>query len=327
MMGFKSAFQQEMRDYLTVRKHAVSPGTYRCDCATLRSFDCYLVANGADGKEIGSAAVHGWMQSLCPSYARSTFVGKVSSLRKFLEYLRYSGFTVFLPRCPKLVDTYSPYIFSDAELEKIFRAADSIRPAASARPYMHLEIPMLLRLLYCCGLRLGEALALQVKDVHFQDGTILIRNAKNKKQRIVPVDWALAGMLGKYCLAMDLACDPENCLFPGRSPGKPLSKHTAWRRFRRILEETGIYTEQEAHTRGQCLHCFRHLFAIRSFAQAERNGRPVDDSVPYLSIYLGHDDMNGTEKYLKFSSDMFPEYNAMFESYAGEAFSEVSYGE
>lgn len=37
--------------------------------------------------------------------------------------------------------------------------------------------------------------------------------------------------------------------------------------------------------------------------------------------------MNGTEKYLKFSSDMFPEYNAMFESCAGEAFSEVSYEE
>ena len=327
MTDFKSAFQQEMTDYLAVRKHAVSPGTYGCDCATLRSFDCYLAANGTDGKEIGIAAVHGWMQSLCPSYARSTFVGKVSSLRKFLEYLRYSGFAVFLPRCPKLDDAYLPYIFSDTELEKIFRAADSIRPAAPARPYIHLELPMLLRLLYCCGLRLGEALALQVKDIHFKDGTILIRNAKNKKQRIVPVDWALAGMLGKYCLAMGLAGGPEDFLFPGRSPGKPLSKNTAWRRFRRILEETGIYTKPEAHTRGQCLHCFRHLFAIRSFAQAERNGRPVDDSVPYLSIYLGHDDMNGTEKYLKFSSDMFPEYNAMFESYAGEAFSEVSYEE
>ena len=31
-------------------------------------------------------------------------------------------------------------------------------------------------------------------------------------------------------------------------------------------------------------------------AQAERNGRLTDDSVPYLSLYLGHDDMNGTEK-------------------------------
>lgn len=104
-------------------------------------------------------------------------------------------------------------------------------------------------------------------------------------------------------------------------------KSTAWRRFREILKETGIYVETDAHTHGQCLHCFRHLFAIKSFAQAERNGRSTHDSVPYLSVYLGHNDMNGTEKYLKFSSYMFPEYNEMFESYAGGVFAEVAYEE
>ena len=49
-----------------------------------------------------------------------------------------------------------------------------------------------------------------------------------------------------------------------------------------------------------------HYFAIHSFAQAEQNGRPAEDSVPFLSVYLGHHDMDETEKYLKFSGDMFP---------------------
>lgn len=316
-----------MSDCLSLRQHAVSPGTYRRDCSVLHSFDRYLVECGADGKEIGSVAVHGWMQTLYPSHARSTVVGKTGSLRRFLEYLRHCGHAVFLPRLPKLADTYSPYIFSDAEPEKIFRAADSIRPASPTRPRVHMEIPMLLRILYGCGLRLGEALALQVKDVRFRDGTILVRNAKNRKQRAVPADRALADMPEKYCLAMGLADDRENFLFPGYVSGKPLSMGAAWSRFRRILEEAGIYKEAGANTRGQCLHCFRHLFAIRSFAQAQRDGRPVDGSVPYLSVYLGHDDMKGTEKYLKFSSDMFPEHNALFESYAGGVFSEVSYAE
>lgn len=326
-MGFKSVFDQEIKDYLSLREHTVSYGTYKCDCVTLHSFDDYLAANGSYIKEISRKTVYGWMQLLHPAYARSTVVGKVSNLRKFLEYLRHTGFPVFLPDCPKLPDTYMPYIFSDSELEKIFRAADSIQLTRNSIPYIQLEIPLLLRLLYCCGLRVNEALTIRIKDIYFENDAILICNAKNKKQRLVPIGEGLTGMLKKYCLVMDLSGKPENFLFPGRVPEKHMTENTAMRRFKEILKETDIYIEPAPHTRGQCLHCFRHLFAIKSFAQAERNGRLTDDSVPYLSLYLGHDDMNGTEKYLKFSSDMFPEYNDLFESYAGDVFSEVSYEE
>ena len=33
----------------------------------------------------------------------------------------------------------------------------------------------------------------------------------------------------------------------------------------------------------------------------------ISDMVIYLSVYLGHDRLNETEKYLKFSNEMFPE--------------------
>ncbi|MCD8397197.1 MAG: hypothetical protein LUD12_08455, partial [Lachnospiraceae bacterium] len=68
-------------------------------------------------------------------------------------------------------------------------------------------------------------------------------------------------------------------------------------------------------------------FFIHSFAQAEKNGRPVNDSVPFLSVYLGHHDMDETEKYLKFSGDMFPEHIQMFEDYTAGVFTEVPYEE
>ena len=87
------------------------------------------------------------------------------------------------------------------------------------------------------------------------------------------------------------------------------------------------YVPGKAHSRGQCLHCFRHYFAIHSFAQAEKNGRSTDDSVPFLSVYLGHHDMDETEKYLKFNGDMFPEYMGLFEDYATGVFTEAAYEE
>lgn len=51
----------------------------------------------------------------------------------------------------------------------------------------------------------------------------------------------------------------------------------------------------------------------------------MDDSIPFLSIYMGHCDLTETEKYLKFSSDMFPENTELFEAYTEGIFPEVQY--
>lgn len=79
--------------------------------------------------------------------------------------------------------------------------------------------------------------------------------------------------------------------------------------------------------RGPCLHCLRHGFAFKAFAEAERSGRSITDSVPYLSIYLGHDSLKETESYLKFSSELYPEAMELFENYTLQVFPEVSYDE
>ena len=44
-------------------------------------------------------------------------------------------------------------------------------------------------------------------------------------------------------------------------------------------------------------------------------------------VYLGHHDMDETEKYLKFNGDMFPEYMGLFEDYATGVFTEAAYEE
>lgn len=216
-----------------------------------------------------------------------------------------------------------PYLFSDDEVQQIFEAADSLQLSYHAKS--NIELPMLLRMLYSCGFRLSELLAVRVGDINFERGFVLLKTAKRRKQRIVPFGDALTKMLNRYCLAMDLMGSPENYIFPGRSKGTHLSRCWTEMLFRTILQNIGIYTRSDGQSRGPCLHCFRHLFAIKSFAQAEQAGRPVNDSIPFLSIYMGHNDLTETEKYLKFSSDMFPENTELFEAYTEGIFPEVLY--
>ena len=186
---------------------------------------------------------------------------------------------------------------------------------------------MLLRMLYSCGFRLGELLAVQICDIDFRFNIILLRETKNAKQRIVPLSPTLAEMVYRYCLAMNLLSSPENYLFPGGNNGQHITNRSVESWFENLLKQTGLYVRTKKHERGRCLHCFRHLFAIKSFSQAEQAGRSVGDSVPFLSVYLGHSNLSETEKYLKFSSDIFPEHTTMFEAYSEGIFPEVRYEE
>ncbi len=67
------------------------------------------------------------------------------------------------------------------------------------------------------------------------------------------------------------------------------------------------------------------MFAFKSFAQAEREGRHLDDAIPYLSIYLRHDSLDETSKYLKFSSELFPEAVETFGDFMEGILPEVDY--
>jgi len=125
-------------------------------------------------------------------------------------------------------------------------------------------------------------------------------------------------------MAMGMVGFPESLLFPTANPLEPLTRDNVMHNFNFILEQCEIpLSARRNHQRGPCLHCLRHVFVFKSFAKAERDGRRIDDAVPYLSIYLGHDSLKETEKYLKFSSDLFPAAMELFEQFTAQVIPEV----
>lgn len=84
---------------------------------------------------------------------------------------------------------------------------------------------------------------------------------------------------------------------------------------------------KERFERGPCFHCLRHVFVLNSFKQLTSQGISMDDSVPYLSIYLGHSNLMQTERYMKFTTDMFEDELQKFADYSDSIFPEVHYEE
>jgi len=325
VVEFRSIFKYEFRDFLALREACMSTSGYKHYRCYLASFDTYLTDCRLKERRITEATVNGWISTITGKTSSKS--NEIISIRMFTRYLQSLGVDVYIPIIPKVVDDYIPYIFSDTELERIFAAADNFTVTkGQLNQHMQIEFPMILRLLYGCGLRIGETLALQMKDVDLDGGIITILHAKKGKQRLVPMSLTLTEVLRRYCLAIGIVGIPDAFLFPGIEPAKPASIRSIRNKFDVTAKNLGIILkERDWHERGPCMHCFRHVFVFKSFAKAEQDGRSVENSGPFLSTYLGHDSLNETDKYLKFNSEIYPRALELFEEYSVNVFPEVDY--
>jgi len=326
MKQFRCFYKNEFNEYMSMRADSVQKGTYLHDRKALLLFDEYLYANRIKTGEITEETVEGWMQTLTGKPV--TVAAKVMTIRLFLQYLSKTGVKVFLPRIPKVHEDYIPYIFSDEETAKIFTAADNLQRYYNVKKniYMHVEYPVILRLLYGCGLRLGEAVSLKMEDIDLDTGVLTLKETKKKKQRIVPLHCSLTEIVKVYCMKLGITGNPGYYMFPTDNFQEHITMKDARYYFDHILKRCEItYIRSKKHERGPCQHCFRHLFVLKSFMKAEDSGLRIDDAIPYLSIYLGHDSLTETEKYLKFSSELFPESMKKFNDFTQSLFPEVVY--
>ena len=59
-------------------------------------------------------------------------------------------------------------------------------------------LPVLIRLLYGTGLRISEALSLLNKDVNLDDNYLVVTDAKNGKERMIPISDSLSEVCKDY---------------------------------------------------------------------------------------------------------------------------------
>lgn len=325
MINFNSILKNEISGFLSLRKESKSISTYDHDKSLLQHFDEYLCSISCDNKNLSEEQLSGWVHTL--SGQTGTIANKVVVIRLFLRQLSSHGIHSYIPPVPKVHDDYVPYIFSEAELYRIFSFADALEKSSKVQKniLIHVELPMILRLMYGCGLRIGETASLKMQDIDLDTGVLLLKNTKGNKQRVVPMHESLADILKQYCMAMGIIGYPECYLFLTKDPAKHVTPKNAMHKFNNILKLSQIsQPNRKRRQRGPCMHCFRHAYVFKAFANAEKNGHRIDDTVPYLSIFLGHDSLKETEKYLKFSSELFPEAVELFGQFTAQVFPEVN---
>ena len=281
----------------------------------LRHLDNFLVQEGLTTYELPSSIVRKWLAKKTHESAR-THRQRITVTRQFSRFLLRLGYPAYVPDSTLAVrnpSTFVPRMLTDEELRKFFQAVDSLEPTARS-PLRHLIMPEVFRLLFGCGFRVREVLKLRVRDVDLQQGIITVRQGKFRKDRLVPPALSLVNRLRKYAAHFENH-PPDAIFFPGPG-GRPYSLRTIYGLFRQLLLQCGI--PHAGRGKGPRIHDARHLFAVRALRRWYRDGEDLDAKLPLLATYLGHQNLSGTQYYLHFTAELFPEITARADAAFGD---------
>ena len=161
----------------------------------------------------------------------------------------------------------------------------------------------LIGLLAVTGMRVGEAIALDVGDVDLDTGVLRIHNTKFGKSRELILHPTTTEALEAYHQIRTRHCPrPASPALLISTVGTRLFYPNVSAVFRRLVEQAGLSAVNGGAP--PRLHDFRHGFALRTVADWYANGADVNARLPLLSTYLGHTDPASTYWYLSASPEL-----------------------
>jgi integrase len=187
----------------------------------------------------------------------------------------------------------SPYLYSAKEIARLIKAASALEPAGTIRLVMYAT---LIGLIASTGMRISEALALEVDDITV-DG-LLVRETKFRKSRLLPLHATTRRALNRYIAVRNELGVVDRALFPSVT-GKPLHPRTAHNVFQQLLKRTGLTGANVGRDPHPRVHDLRHTFAVRSLERCRHDAGEVARHIVALSTYLGHPQMTHTYWYLQ----------------------------
>jgi integrase/recombinase XerD len=262
-----STLRQRLIDDLRLRNY--SPRTIACYVAVVARFAKHF---GCSPDRLGVAEVRSYQLHLLDKEKASwsRFNQAVCGLRFFFKVtLRRPEMIEQLPygKRPKTL----PSVLSKEEVAKLLAAVVDER---------HRQV---LRIAYACGLRLSEAVGLQVRDIDSGRMVIKVRQGKGQKDRLVPLSAKLLEELRSYWGRHR----PRVWLFRSPKGDRPIHVGNVQRSCHRAARQCGFTKRVSPHT-------LRHSYATHLLE--------AGTDLMTLKELLGHRDLETTTRYTHVTS-------------------------
>ena len=265
---------------------------------TLLEFDRFLRRHELEKRQWRlDQAMLAWLASK-PDRRPTSVSMDAAVLRQFCSYLRRQPHCPLThePAWPRLPtqSIFTPHVLSPADVKRLLiLSADLRRPVFRATLYR-----MLLLVLYCTGIRFGEAMQLRCGEVDADAGVLFVRMFKGRA-RWVPFHRSLSEEMQQYLSAreafMGRIAEPSEGFFVGANR-RSLSVSSAGHTLQNLFCKAGLKPSRGRV--GPRPYDLRHSFAVQRLSVWYREGVDLHARLPWLSAYMGHVDILGTETYL-----------------------------
>jgi integrase len=281
-----------MEGFLILRQAlGYSPSTYS---PALLNFDRFCQKQCPQADTLTQELVFTWVQKQTDT---SRIPARARTLRLFAQHLNSMGEQAYVLPSGLIGNRHksAPYVFTDEELAALFAAADTAMQKCRCE-YKSEAIPVLLRLLYTCGLRPHEGRNLSSRNVNLHSGEILIEKTKRLKERIVVMSGDVLDLCRDYALVRGLRFPNCGLFFPNAFGEAYSAKQLrsifkwCWRKA-----HPGKKLEELPHTRSYDL---RHQFASAALNRWLDEKQDLNAMLPYLQAYMGHENLAGTAYYI-----------------------------
>jgi integrase/recombinase XerC len=272
---------QYLRSEKVVSKH-----TLRAYTSDVTGFFRFLTSHHGHPPSLNSLSeaslrdFRAWMsRKMMDGAAASSRARSLSGVKSFLTWLDKQGImhnpAVKTVRTPKLPHKLPRPLSDRQAISIVDQPADN---------WIGERNRALFTLLYGCGLRIAEALALNVEDLP-REGFLRVVG-KGRKERQVPVLDAVEAALTRYRAACPFAEEPGRPLFLGEQ-GKRLHQGVAQKAMRDMRRQLNL---PETATP----HALRHSFATH-LLQNKANLREIQEM-------LGHASLSTTQRYTEINA-------------------------
>lgn len=305
-----SALATALTEYLTIRRRL----GFKLDRhdQLLGDFVAYL--DEREGTTLTTEIALGWARR--PATANPSWWGaRLSAVRVFARYLKTIDPATEVPPAdllPARSQRATPYLYSASDIDALMAAARRLPSEHRAVTYT-----TLIGLLAVTGMRVGEAIRLDLDDVDWAEGALTIRASKFGKSREVVLHPTTVEALRAYSrLRQQLRPRPRTPSLFVSLTGTRLIYQNLHFTFHELVEKAGI--EPRSPRCRPRPHDLRHTFAVNTLLAWYRDGLDVPSRMHLLSTYLGHLDPSATYWYLSGSPELLELAGQRLERTLGE---------
>jgi len=211
-----------------------------------------------------------------------------------------------------------PHLYTEEEVQRLLTAALELPVAWPSTPLRPWVFHCLLGLLCVTGMRVSEALNLELADVDLDQAVLTIRGAKLGQWRLVPIHQSTSAILADYLKRREqyFRHPVSSYVFVSRR-GTRLDGGHVHRTFYTLSRTTGL--RAAGASKGPRLHDFRHRFAVQTLTRWYQRGKEPEREMPLLSTYLGHVCVAGTYWYLNSNPELMAQAMIRMERRWGES--------